>query len=175
MEQVLPKSILKKVAEGLFSSILRYALGLFCPIRIKGTDPQSHSINGIKTIYNDVLRLLCGSKRENRKPIEELLAETGRLSINQLSCEIRLIEVWKSLNLDNYCLKDLFEVVQSTQQTRSSNKIKLKSGFKSWLRENSFQYPSVQLWNSAPSSVTSATTESSARSAIKIFVQTLPL
>ena len=148
---------------------------LFCPIRIKDTDPQSHSINGIKTIYNDVLRLLCGSKRENRKPIEELLAETGWLSINQLSCEIRLIEVWKSLNLDNYCLKDLFEVVQSTQQTRSSNKIRLKSGFKSRLRENSFQYPSVQLWNSAPSSVTSATTESSARSAIKIFVQTLPL
>ena len=50
LEQVLPKSILKKVAEGLFSSILRYALGLFCPIRIKDTDPQSHSINGIKTI-----------------------------------------------------------------------------------------------------------------------------
>ena len=40
LEQTLPKSILKKVAEGLFSSNLRYALGLFCPIRLKDTDPQ---------------------------------------------------------------------------------------------------------------------------------------
>ena len=55
------------------------------------------------------MRLLCGSKRENRKPIEELLQETWWLSINQLSCEIRLIEVWKSLNLENYCLKYLLE------------------------------------------------------------------
>ena len=175
LEQILPKSILKTVAEGLFSSILRYALGLFCPIRLKDTDPQHSSINGIKVIYNDVLRLLCGSKRENRKPIEEMLQETGWLSINQLSCEIRLIEVWKSLNFDNYCLSDLFEKVVTAQQTRNSNKIRLKCGFKTKLRENSFQYPSVQIWNSAPISVTAAQTESAARSAIRTFVQTLPL
>ena len=121
------------------------------------------------------MRLLCGSKRENRKPIEELLKETGWLSINQLSCEIRLIEVWKSLNLENYCLKDLFERVQSTQTTRNSDKIRLKAGCKSRLRENSFQYPSVQVWNYAPSSVTNAQTESAARSAIRTFVQSLPI
>ena len=175
LEQILPKSILKKVAEGLFSSNLRYALGLFCPIRLKDTDPQYSSINGIKVIYNDVLRLLCGSKRENRKPTEEILNETGWLSINQLSCEIRLIEVWKALNIDNYCLKDLFEKVPSTRVTRNSNKIRLKSGFKSRLRENSFQFPSVQLWNAAPESVTSAKTETMARNEIKSFVQSLPL
>ena len=109
------------------------------------------------------------------KPIEEMLQETGWLSINQLSCEIRLIEVWKSLNFENYCLKDVFEKVHSVQQTRNSNKIRLKSGFKTRLRENSFQYPSVLVWNSAPLSVTSAETESAARRAIREFVLTLPL
>ena len=67
LEQVLPKSVLKKVAEGLFSSILRYALGLFCPIRIKDTDPQHSNINGIKIIYNDVQNFYVGlrEKTEN--------------------------------------------------------------------------------------------------------------
>ena len=104
-----------------------------------------------------------------------MLNETGWLSINQLSCEIRLIEVWKALNIENYCLKDLSEKVPSTRVTRNSNKIRLKSGFKSRLRENSFQFPSVQVWNSAPESVTNAKTESLARNEIKKFVQSLPL
>ena len=88
---------------------------------------------------------------------------------------ILISEVWKALNIDNYCLKDLFEIVPSTRVTRNSNKIRLKSGFKSRLRENSFQFPSVQLWNAAPESVTSAKTETMARNEIKSFVQSLPL
>ena len=88
-----------------------------------------------------------------------------------MSCEVRLIEVWKSLNLENYCLKDLFERVNS----RNNERIRLKSAFKSRLRENSFHYPSVRIWNAAPSTVTHAKTEAQARKAIRNFVQTLPI
>ena len=59
MEQQVPKSLLIGIADSIFVSILRYALGLFCPIRIKPDDPNHTSINGIKVIYNDLLRLLC--------------------------------------------------------------------------------------------------------------------
>ena len=175
MEQQVPKSILKDIADSIFVSILRYALGLFCPIRLKQDDPNPTSINGIKVIYNDLLRLLCSSKRDNRKPRKEMLDQVGWLSINQMSCEIRLIEVWKSLHLENYCLKELFEKVTSNQRTRSENKIRLKANFKTRLRESSFHYPSVQVWNSAPLSVTKATSESQARNAIREYVKTLPI
>ena len=148
---------------------------MFCPIRIKPNDPNHTSINGIEVIYNDLLRLLCSSKRGNRKPRQELLAQVGWLSINQMSCEIRLIEVWKSLNLDNYCLKEMFEKINSSQTTRLVNKIRLKANFKTRLRESSFHYPSVQVWNSAPLSVTKATSESQARNAIREYVKTLPI
>ena len=171
MEQFIPKSQLKDVADSIFVSILRYALGLYCPIRIKPDDPVPSSINAIRVTYNDVLRLLCNSKRDERKPIGELLGQLGWLSLNQMSCEVRLIEVWKSLNLEDYCLKDLFERVNS----RNSERIRLKSAFKSRLRENSFHYPSVRIWNTAPSTVTHAKTESQARKAIRNFVQTLPI
>ena len=175
MEQQVPKSLLKDIADSIFGSILRYALGLFCPIRIKSNDPNPASLRGIKVIYNDLLRLLCNSRRENRKPTKEMLDHVGWLSLNQMSCEIRLIEVWKSLNIDNYCLSELFEKVKSNRATRTQNKIRLKTGFSSRLRESSFQYPSVQVWNAAPSSVTNATSESQARKAIREFVKTLPI
>ena len=84
---------------------------------------------------------------------------------------MRLIEVWKSLNVENYCLKDIFEKIQS----RNENRIRLKSGFKSRLRENSFHYPSVQIWNAAPQTITLAESESTARKAIRDFVKTLPV
>ena len=175
MEQQVPKSLLKDIADSIFGSILRYALGLFCPIRIKPNDPNPASLRGVKVIYNDLLRLLCNSRRENRKPTKEMLDHVGWLSLNQMSCEIRLIEVWKSLNIDNYCLSELFEKVKSNRATRTQNKIRLKTGFSSRLRESSFQYPSVQVWNAAPSSVTNATSESQARKAIREFVKTLPI
>ena len=175
IEQIIPRYLLKRVADGLFISYIRYAIGLYCPIRIKEEDPVPSNINGIKVIYNDVLRLLCCTKRENKKPIKDMLKEVGWLSLNQLACETRLIEVWKSLNIENYCLQDVFERVQFARETRGSQKIRLKTSFKSQLRENSFQYPSVQLWNSAPCEITNATTESKARAAIKAYVQNLPI
>ena len=144
---------------------------MYCPIRIKETDPTHSSINAIRVTYNDVLRLLCKSRRDERKPIKEMLDKLGWLSLNQMSCEVRLIEVWKSLNVENYCLKDIFEKIQS----RNENRIKLKSGFKSRLRENSFHYPSVQIWNAAPQTITHAKSESTARKAIRDFVKTLPV
>ena len=173
MEQQVPKSLLKDIADSIFVSILRYALGLFW--RITPNDPNPASLRGIRVIYNDLLRLLCNSRRENRKPTKEMLDHVGWLSLNQMSCEIRLIEVWKSLNIDNYCLKELFVKIRPNKSTRSQNKIRLKAGFSSRLRESSFQYPSVQVWNAAPSSVTNATSESQARKAIREFVKTLPI
>ena len=101
-----------------------------------------------------------------------MLDKLGWLSLNQLACEVRLIETWKAIHLESYCLKDIFERVEvSGINTRSSNKIRLKTHFKSRLRDTSFQYPSVQLWNSAPSEITEAQTESSAKNAIRTFVQ----
>ena len=45
MEQVVPRSQLKEIADSIFVSIIRYALGLYCPIRIKSADPIPSSIN----------------------------------------------------------------------------------------------------------------------------------
>ena len=100
-----------------------------------------------------------------------MLEKTGWLSINQLACEVGLLEVWKSMYKKDYCLTEIFEKVEGKPSLRSSNQIKLKTNFRSRLRENSFQYPSVQLWNTAPTEVTEAKTETKARTAIRKHVR----
>ena len=171
IEQSIPKALLKRVADGIFNSLIRYGLGIFCPIRTKDSDPIPSCISGIKTIFNDVLRLLCNSKRNQHTSIKSMLDKVGWLSINQLACQTRLVETWKALNLEDYCLNDIFERVENgTMRTRSSNKIKLKSHFKTRIRETSFQLPSVHLWNSAPKEITEAISESRARAEIRKYV-----
>ena len=54
--------------------------------------------------------------------------------------------------------------------TRSAGLNRLKAGFKSKIRENSFAFPSIQVWNSALPEVTTAETEAKSRAAIKKYV-----
>ena len=142
IEQCIPKSLLKRVADGIFNSLLRYGLGIFCPIRTQETDPVPSCISGIRTIFNDVLRLLCNSRREQHDSIKSMLDKVGWLSINQLACQVRLVETWKALHLENYCLNEVFERVENGSiNTRSSNKIKLKSHFNPELERLASNFP----------------------------------
>ena len=100
-----------------------------------------------------------------------MLDKVGWLSLNQLACEIRLIETWKAVHLEDYCLNEVFERVDSRISPRTSNQIRLKSNFKTKIRETSFQFPSVQLWNDAPRNITEAKTETQARAAIRSYVK----
>ena len=58
-------------------------------------------------VFNDWMRLLCYSRRSNRKSRDEMINKLGWLSVNQLNTEVRLLEVWKPLTED-YCLSDMF-------------------------------------------------------------------
>ena len=108
--------------------------------------------------------------------IESMLEKTGWLSINQLACVVGLLEVWKSMYKKDYCLTEIFEKIESKPGLRSSKQIKLKTNFRSRLRENSLQFLSVQLWNAAPTEVTEAKTEAKARTAIRKHVkETIPI
>ena len=63
IEPVVPKTLLKKVADGIFCSILRYGLGIFCPVRMNENDPNSTLIDGMKVIFHDVLKTIVETVR----------------------------------------------------------------------------------------------------------------
>ena len=153
-------------------SKIRYGLSVYWPIRFKIDDPHPSAVSGIKVVFNRVLRILCGVVLEDRISVEKMLIKLGWLSINQLAAEVRLIEVWKALNLNN-SLTEMFEKVKGSTRAASQNRIKV--GTNSKIRESSFLRPSVKLWNMAPLSVVEAPNEANARKAIRDFVKKLPL
>ena len=119
-----------------------------------------------------MLRLLCGTVKEDRVSIKKMLDRLGWLSVNQMAAEVRLFEVWKALNLGT-SLTGLFEKVEG--RTRQASQNRIKTSMNSTLRETSFLQPSAKLWNLAPASVVEAKSESQARKAIRHYVKTLPL
>ena len=101
IEQQIPRSLLKRVADGIFMSKLRYGIAIMWPVRINESDPEPLSIKGVKVVFNDMLRLLNGVARKDKVSVKSMLSKLGWLSINQLVAEVRLVEVWKALNTEN--------------------------------------------------------------------------
>ena len=141
-------------------------------MRYHTDDPNPTAIQGIKVIFNRMLRLLCGAIKEDRISIKKMLERLGWLSLNQMAAEVRLIEVWKALNVGT-SLSEMFDRVQGNTRQASQNRVKL--GTNSTLRESSFLHPRAKLWNLAPSTVVQAKTEGQARKEIREFVKRLPL
>ena len=79
-------------------SKLRYGLALFGPAKLKEQESESRTAQNLKIAFNKVLRLICGKKLRDKEPIEKIVKETGWLSLNQLSAEVRLIELCKVIN-----------------------------------------------------------------------------
>ena len=158
-------------------SILRYALPIFCPVRMTEEDPKSSSMDKIRVVFNNCLRLLTNHKRKEHVRIEDMLKQLGWLSINQLCAETRLIEAWKSANLENYSIGDILirKEKSSHMNTRSNSQTLFKSGNKDKFTNASFAQRTEEIWNQAPIGVREATQLPQAKRAIRTFVQTIPL
>ena len=177
LSEHIPTSLLKTVADGIFMSILRYGLPVFCPVRIREEEPKHNSIDKIRVVFNDCLRLLTNHKRKEHVKIEDMLTQLGWLSINQLCAETRLIEAWKSEHLENYCIGDMLirKEKSSHMKTRSNNQTTFKSGQHDKFTNGSFMQRTAEIWNQAPKGVKEATELPQAKRAIRTFVKTLPI
>ena len=179
LAQSLPKELLKRVADGIFISKLRYGLPLYCPIRLKAHDPEPSVLTNIKVTFNNMLRLLTSNRRKDHVSIDSMLKELGWLSINQLCIETRLTEAWKSINEENHPLKPELEIKEAkmsmcTRSIASKNFEMEKPTYKK-LSQNSFSNPTKQAWNQAPICISEAKTLAEAKRQIRKFVITLPM
>ena len=118
---------------------------------------------GLVVLFHDLAHLF-----------ELRLDDLGWISINQLSAEMRLTEVWKSINTE-YCLSDMFQLAKNNTRAVEKSRVITPKVILSRLRQNSFLYPSCKLWNCAPVQVTKAKSLTEAKREIRAFVKTLPL
>ena len=103
----------------------------------------------------NMLRLLNGSKISDKISIESMLSKFKALSVNQLNASIKLLEIWKSLNLSNYPLTIKQQSSDSNRiNTRADQKQKPVEIGRKELTKNTCISDAVRVWNLAPISVT---------------------
>ena len=125
-----------------------------------------------------MLRVINNSRIKDKISVESMLKKFNLLSVNQLAAQIKLQEVWKSVNIEKYGItldpyNDLLPL--SGHSLRPKANRTFKDSTRLVLAEHSFTIDAAKLWNAAPISVTSATSLSLAKKSIRLYVLTLPI
>ena len=170
------KESLIKIADSLYTSKLRYGLGLFGKIRWTEEDITTTVFKDIQKNQNKLLRYLNNTKLSDKISTKSILEKFNQLSVNQLNASIKLCDIWKAINVKNYPTK----VIQmspdiNTTQTRSITYGKLKESGKSVITQATLINDAIRAWNRAPKEVHLSTSYNVAKKNIKSFVKTLPI
>ena len=169
------KSVLK-VVDGLFPSKIRYGLQLLGKVRMTSEDAECADLKAIQLIQNKLLRSLNNTKIKDKISTKSILGKFNMLSVNQLNAQVKLLEMWKALNLVDYPLKIKQQTVtESGVSTRASHKGRPINIGKSNTTKNSSISDSIRVWNLSPITVTDSKNIYLAKKAIKSFARSLPI
>ena len=93
----IPKDKLLQLAHALWISKLRYGLQLCSNVRTNESEPKNSNMKAAQIAQNKLLRLLNNTSMKDRVSTEDLLKNTGLLSVNQLAASIKLLEVYPAV------------------------------------------------------------------------------
>ena len=178
IKRQIPSDKLMTIVHSLWVSKMRYGLQLCTKVNTNADASRSGPMKALQLTQNRMLRAINGSRTRDRISTESLLKKFGLLSVNQLSAQIKLTEVWKSINvrdypltLDPYTNPDRTVAIDLRPQTNrtfdDSAKLKISS--------QSFCIDAAKLWNGAPPSIKTATSLTEAKTLILNFVKSLPI
>ena len=156
---------------------MRYGLQLLGKVRIKEEDPKNGLLSKLQVTQNRMARFLNNSKISDKISNKEIFRKNNLLSVNQLNCQIKLTEVWKSVNNPNYPIQwDVKKILNDDSRvTRSTNNVTIKEIRHSSLSSTTFINDAARLWNLAPHSIRECCSIYAAKKQIKLFASTLPI
>ena len=116
----------RKMVDGIFISKIRYGLQLLGRVRVVTEDPECGGLNAIQLVLNNLLSTLNGSKIKDQVAVKFMLDKFEILSVNQLNAQVKLLEVWKALNLADYPLQIQQQAVpQLREHAQRGDQLKL--------------------------------------------------
>ncbi len=167
---------LRKVADSIWTSKLRYGLQLILEVRTREEQLKNSEMALIQKAQNRLLRTLKQKRRMDKARIADMLECTGLLSVNQLAAQIKLVEMWKAATREDYPVKmERIQRGENERVTRGNNGIRFKEKKRTTLIKNSFIGDGAKLWNNAPETITNAKSIDIAKKAIKKYCKTLPI
>ena len=97
-------------------------------------------------------------------------------SVNQLAAMVKLVEVWKSVNLVEYPIQLLkSKENRSDREVRMGTRRQFEESAKMRVSKASFTYDAAKLWNQAPQTIKDSKSLISAKKAIKNYCKSLPI
>ena len=155
---------------------MRYGLPLYCPLRLNQLDPNPIILMQLKKVFNDCLRLLTNKTWEDHASIKDMLEELNWSSINQLCGETRLIEAWKRVHVEDYCIQDILPFRRKSQYMARSNEISLlEQGENNKYSNGRFLNMTSKIWNECPREIKEEKRFERAKILIKEYCKTLPI
>ena len=139
-------------------------------------DAECATFKAIQLVQNKLLRLLNGTKIKDKISTKSLLLKFDMTSVNQLNAQVKLLEIWKALNLADYPLKINQQAVPEIgTTTRASHKGRPIEKGTSNLAKKASTNDAIRIWNQSPVSITESKSLYQAKNAIKAYVRTLPV
>lgn len=172
----IPKGCIMKIVQSLWFSKLRYGLQLCAKTRLSSEESQNCRMKELQCAENRLLRLLEGCRIKDRKSTCSLLLKHNLPSVNQLACEVKLLEAWKSLNIPRYPVSINAVTKPDPERVLRHSGVKtLEENCRTKIGANSFHFSTAKLWNHASPMVKAAKSISCAKKAIKLFCKSLPI
>ena len=114
---------------------------------------------------------------KDRVSVATMLEKFNLPSVNQLAAEIKLIEVWKSLNTENspIRLEPYNANSNPVQQLRTKSNRIFDDSANLKASRSSFNVDAARIWNMAPDQVRSAKSLAEAKRIIKLHTKSLPI
>ena len=102
----------------------------------------------------------------------------GFLSVNQTAASIKLTEVWKGINIENYPIAlepNKKKIGESERVLRPTSCRDWNQDARTTAEKECFARNAAKLWNGAPMNIKNATKLTEAKSAIKMYCKSLPI
>ena len=144
-------------------------------VRWNEEDPKSADLNAIQITYNKLVRFINNKTIKDRLESRLLFSKTGWLSFNQINAQVKLLEAWKMVHVDDYPLK--FEQKVSILNSRTTRSVwngeVIESG-SSKIGTSTFMSEAARAWNKKLPLLKDITSVHTAKKEIRKIVVTLP-
>ena len=137
---------------------------------------MTQEFKDIQKNQNKLLRYLNNSKVSDKISTKSILEKFNFMSVNQLNASIKLCDIWKAVNVENYPTKvNKITPRNNASLTRASANGKLKECGKTALSQATLINDATKAWNRAPKEVLDSKSYNIAKVNIKMFAKTLPI
>ena len=176
MKNKINNKSLRILANSIFNSKMRYGIHLCGKVRITEGDSTQGVMDEIQKAQNKMLRLLNNSRIKDKISTKSIMANLNMLSVNQVNAQVKLTEIWKSINIENYPIQSQkVNYNMEARATRASNRGDLMIEASTLKSQATFLNDAFKIWNEAPTIIKTSKSLSIAKKEIRKYVTTLPI